>query len=167
MKVWSYGARQLARAMAVVALLMALAPAVGVARADGIILPPPTCFDVVVPLPGPVPLQPQAGGLEPAPATGLTPLVPGISLADPAQAPSNQISPPFAVTPVPLPPIIRPPAPPIPPRPIVPCWLTIRYHRVDVQIAGQVATTRVDQLFVNQTGRRCPKMRRSQASPCG
>lgn len=53
------------------------------------------------------------------------------------------------------------PEPPIPwptpipgphfPRPIPPIpWLTIRYHRVTVTIEDQVATTRVDQVFVNE-----------------
>ena len=43
--------------------------------------------------------------------------------------------------------IIIPEPPPIPmPEPI---WLTIRYHRVTVTIEDQVATTRVDQVFVN------------------
>jgi Ca-activated chloride channel family protein len=36
---------------------------------------------------------------------------------------------------------------------VPPCWLTIRYHRVNVTIENQVATTRVDQLFVNETNR--------------
>jgi Ca-activated chloride channel family protein len=44
--------------------------------------------------------------------------------------------------------IIIPDPPPIPePEPI---WLTIRYHRVTVTIEDQVATTRVDQVFVNE-----------------
>ncbi|HID88509.1 MAG TPA: VWA domain-containing protein, partial [Anaerolineae bacterium] len=43
--------------------------------------------------------------------------------------------------------IIIPEPPPIPmPEPI---WLTIRYHRVTVTLEDQVATTRVDQVFVN------------------
>jgi Ca-activated chloride channel homolog len=48
----------------------------------------------------------------------------------------------------PIPPI--PPEPPFPP----PVWptelLKIEYQRVDVSISGQVATTRIDQLFVNE-----------------
>jgi Ca-activated chloride channel homolog len=48
----------------------------------------------------------------------------------------------------PIPPI--PPEPPLPP----PVWpaelLKIEYQRVDVRISGQVATTRIDQLFVNE-----------------
>ncbi|HEX2034648.1 MAG TPA: VIT domain-containing protein [Chloroflexota bacterium] len=53
---------------------------------------------------------------------------------------------------VPLPePVVPAPEPSL--LPIVPCWLTIRYHRVAVEITDQVATTRVDQLFVNETGR--------------
>jgi Ca-activated chloride channel family protein len=44
--------------------------------------------------------------------------------------------------------IIIDPPPPVPvPEPI---WLTIRYHCVDVTIEDQVATTRVDQVFVNE-----------------
>ena len=43
--------------------------------------------------------------------------------------------------------------PPTPRPPIVPCWLTVRYHRVEVEINDQVATTRVDQVFANETGR--------------
>ncbi len=43
------------------------------------------------------------------------------------------------------------PEPPWPPRPAPePVWLTIRYHRVTVTIENQVATTRVDQVFVNE-----------------
>jgi Ca-activated chloride channel family protein len=42
------------------------------------------------------------------------------------------------------------PEPPLPlPRP-EPVWLTIRYHRVSVSIEDQVATTRIDQVFVNE-----------------
>ncbi len=40
-----------------------------------------------------------------------------------------------------------------PPRPgpfTDPAWLTIRYHRVNVTIDNQVATTRIDQVFVNE-----------------
>jgi len=36
------------------------------------------------------------------------------------------------------------------PEPPQPVWLTIRYHRVTVTIENQVATTRVDQVFVNE-----------------
>jgi Ca-activated chloride channel family protein len=44
--------------------------------------------------------------------------------------------------------IIIDPPPPLPdPEPV---WLTIRTHQVDVTIADQVATTRVDQVFVNE-----------------
>lgn len=43
------------------------------------------------------------------------------------------------------------PEPPWPPGPAPePIWLTIRYHRVTVTIDDQVATTRVDQVFVNE-----------------
>jgi len=43
------------------------------------------------------------------------------------------------------------PEPPWPPGPAPePVWLTIRYHRVTVTIDNQVATTRVDQVFVNE-----------------
>lgn len=46
--------------------------------------------------------------------------------------------------------IPEPPWPPGP-RPVPePVWLTIRYHRVTVTIENQVATTRVDQVFVNE-----------------
>ena len=45
--------------------------------------------------------------------------------------------------------IILPPPPP--PGPFTdPPWLTIKYHRVDVTIDNQVATTRIDQVFVNE-----------------
>ncbi len=45
--------------------------------------------------------------------------------------------------------IIIPPPPP--PGPFTnPAWLTIRYHRVDVTIDNQVATTHIDQVFVNE-----------------
>ncbi|MBN2472422.1 MAG: VWA domain-containing protein [Anaerolineae bacterium] len=45
--------------------------------------------------------------------------------------------------------IIIPPPPP--PGPFTdPAWLTIRYHRVNVTIDNQVATTRIDQVFVNE-----------------
>ncbi len=43
--------------------------------------------------------------------------------------------------------IIDPPLPTMPPEPL---WLTIRYHRVTVTIEDQVATTHVDQVFVNE-----------------
>ncbi len=49
------------------------------------------------------------------------------------------------IIPVPRPPIDRP-LPPIPWRDIP---LTVKYHRVTVNIENQVATTKVDQLFVN------------------
>jgi len=43
------------------------------------------------------------------------------------------------------------PRPPVPPRPSEPvASLAIRYHRVTVTISGQVATTEVDQVFVNE-----------------
>jgi Ca-activated chloride channel family protein len=45
--------------------------------------------------------------------------------------------------------IIIPPSPP--PGPFTdPPWLTIKYHRVNVTIDNQVATTRIDQVFVNE-----------------
>ncbi len=45
--------------------------------------------------------------------------------------------------------IIIPPPPP--PGPLTnPAWLTIRYHRVTVTIDNQVATTHIDQVFVNE-----------------
>lgn len=47
--------------------------------------------------------------------------------------------------------IIIPDPIPLPgPRPLRDSWLTIRYHRVDVTIEDQVATTRVEQEFVNE-----------------
>ena len=97
------------------------------ALADGVVLPPPACFDQVVPPPGPV-----ASGQEAAPAPAMQP---------------EPIRPPITI-PRPLPPV-----PPTPRPPIVPCWLTVRYHRVEVEINDQVATTRVDQVFANETGR--------------
>lgn len=39
---------------------------------------------------------------------------------------------------------------PVPPPP-EPVWLTIKYHRVNVTIKDQVAVTRVDQVFVNES----------------
>ncbi|HHE72614.1 MAG TPA: VWA domain-containing protein [Chloroflexi bacterium] len=39
--------------------------------------------------------------------------------------------------------------PPVPPP--APIWLTIRYHHVKVAIEGQIATTRIDQVFRNDT----------------
>ncbi len=47
--------------------------------------------------------------------------------------------------------IIDPPPVPMP----EPVWLTIRYHRVTVTIADQVATTRIDQVFVNEHDFEC------------
>jgi Ca-activated chloride channel family protein len=41
--------------------------------------------------------------------------------------------------------------PPVPPPPDWSPWLTIRYHRVHVDIADQVATTRIDQVFRNDS----------------
>ncbi len=50
--------------------------------------------------------------------------------------------------------IIIPPWPIDPPGPdLAPVWLTIEYHHVDVTIENQIATTRVDQVFYNQTDR--------------
>ncbi len=41
--------------------------------------------------------------------------------------------------------------PPRPPGPFTdPVWLTIKYHRVEVTIDNQVATTHIDQMFVNE-----------------
>ncbi len=52
---------------------------------------------------------------------------------------------------IPEPPWPPGPEPPWPPGPAPePIWLTIRYHRVTVTIENQVATTRVDQVFVNE-----------------
>ncbi|GAB4573647.1 MAG: VIT domain-containing protein [Anaerolineae bacterium] len=54
-----------------------------------------------------------------------------------------------AVTPVLADGIIIPPPPP--PGPFTdPAWLTIKYHRVHVTIDNQVATTHIDQVFVNE-----------------
>ena len=66
---------------------------------------PPACFEQVVPPPGPV-----AGGQEAAPARRRS------GRADPA----SDHHPPAPI----------PPSPPRPP--VVPCWLTVRYHRVEV-----------------------------------
>ncbi len=46
--------------------------------------------------------------------------------------------------------IIIPLPPPIPGPITDPPWLTIKYHRVNVTIDNRVATTRIDQLFVNE-----------------
>ncbi|HHN93954.1 MAG TPA: hypothetical protein ENK17_04235, partial [Anaerolineae bacterium] len=47
--------------------------------------------------------------------------------------------------------IVIPDMPPVPdPIPLEDSWLTIRYHRVDVTIEGQVAVTHVEQEFVNE-----------------
>jgi Ca-activated chloride channel family protein len=46
--------------------------------------------------------------------------------------------------------IIEPPMPPVPPDPQPGPWLTIEYHRVEVTVEDQVATTHVDQLFRNE-----------------
>ncbi len=46
--------------------------------------------------------------------------------------------------------IIIPLPPPIPGPVTDPPWLTIKYHRVHVTIDNQVATTRIDQVFVNE-----------------
>lgn len=52
--------------------------------------------------------------------------------------------------------IIIPEPPPLPePVPLRDIWLTIRYHRVDVTIEDQVATTRVEQEFVNEHDWEC------------
>jgi len=49
--------------------------------------------------------------------------------------------------------IIPDPAPE--PVPLVDSWLTIRYHRVDITIEDQVATTRVEQEFLNEHDWEC------------
>jgi Ca-activated chloride channel family protein len=49
---------------------------------------------------------------------------------------------------IPEPPICPPCPEPPPPEPV---WLTIKYHHVDVTIEDQVAVTRVDQVFVNES----------------
>lgn len=53
-----------------------------------------------------------------------------------------------AVTPIPFPRIMPPP---IPPRPIPVPFPEIKYHRVEVKIEGQVALTKVEMLFVNNS----------------
>lgn len=134
------------RALLVAVLLLPLwASAATVGRADGIVLPPAPCF--VLP---PEPVPDLAPGPRPLPVEGIDDG--GIAAGQPLPQPV----PPIQATPAPLPPIPPiAPVPPIPPpiRPIVPCWLTVRYHRVNVDIVDQVATTRVDQVFANETGR--------------
>ncbi|HET7769827.1 MAG TPA: VIT and VWA domain-containing protein, partial [Chloroflexota bacterium] len=88
---------------------------------------------VPIPLPQPIP----------------EPILEPIPLPAPAPAP-GLVSPPILLTPAPS--IIRPPVP-VPPPPFFPCWLTLTSHNVSVQIQDQVATTRVDQVFRNDTGR--------------
>lgn len=44
------------------------------------------------------------------------------------------------------------PGPPERPEPDVP-WFTIKYHRVNVEIGDQVATTKIDQVFINEANR--------------
>jgi len=44
------------------------------------------------------------------------------------------------------------PGPPERPEPDVP-WFTIKYHHVDVEIRDQVATTKIDQVFINEANR--------------
>src|SRR5688572_14572369 len=104
------------------ALLVSLLPAP--AAGQGVILPPPRCFELLPPVPVPLP--------EPIPG----PIVEPVPLPAPLPAP-GLISPP----------IIRPPVPP--PAPIIPCWLTLTSHAVSVLIQDQVAVTRVDQVFRN------------------
>jgi Ca-activated chloride channel family protein len=65
----------------------------------------------------------------------------------PVQADGIIIPPPCREGGCPPPPCEFEPCPPFPPRPI--SQLNIRYHRVDVTINDQVATTRVDQVFYN------------------
>lgn len=82
-------------------------------------------------------------------------LVPGTAGAVPnfsiQPVPPLQIAPGLPTS---FPLIIRPPVP-VPPilPPVFPCWLTLASHAVSVQIQDQVATTRVDQIFRNDTGR--------------
>jgi Ca-activated chloride channel family protein len=114
-----------------VALLLALGIAVlpvGTALADGVVLPPPACFDAAPPPPRPVAADGATAPGQAAPALQ----------ADRTVQPVRPVPP---IRPVP------------PPQPVLPCWLTVRYHRVEVTIADQVATTRVDQVFANETGR--------------
>src|SRR5688500_540912 len=126
----SLGAARRALPLALtLALLVGLLPAP--AAAQGVIPTPPRCFELPVPLPQPIP----------------EPVLEPIQLPAPAPAP-GLVSPPILLTPAP--PIIRPPVP-VPP--IFPCWLTLTSHNVSVQIQDQVATTRVDQVFRNDTGR--------------
>ena len=48
--------------------------------------------------------------------------------------------------------VVGPPMPPGPPF-ILPSYLTVKYHRVEVTITDQVAQTKVDQVFVNDYDR--------------
>lgn len=54
------------------------------------------------------------------------------------------------IVPDPLPPLPGPPNP-IPPRPIP--YLSVKYHRVTVNIENQIATTKIDQVFINEADR--------------
>ena len=128
------------------ALLLSLFPAP--AAAQGVVLPPPRCFEVPLPQPMPQPMPAPDAGV----STGALPDAGMTIQPEPALQPAPPVqSPPIFVTPVP--PIIRPPVPPFPPPPIFPCWLTLASHAVSVEIQDQVAVTRVDQVFRNDTGR--------------
>lgn len=80
--------------------------------------------------------------------------LPGVALADGfviVTTDENEEPP----RPVPLPTVVKPGPPAPPPRPPVVSrpFLTVKHHRVDVTITDQVAQTRVDQVFVNDTDR--------------
>ncbi|CAA9290433.1 MAG: hypothetical protein AVDCRST_MAG77-4674 [uncultured Chloroflexi bacterium] len=118
--------------VALAATLATLSPSLP-AAAQGMMVPPTRCFDLPVPLPEPLPL-PASDATAPG-AAPIAPVAPSIGI------------------PRPLPTVSPPPRIAPPPRPISPCWLTIRSHTVTVDIQDQVATTRIDQIFVNETGR--------------
>ncbi len=59
------------------------------------------------------------------------------------------------IIPDPMPPIVKPPIGPglpIVPTQVIP-YLTVKYHRVEVTIDNQKATTRIDQVFINEYDR--------------
>jgi Ca-activated chloride channel homolog len=126
---------------AVLSMALTFSLPTGVAGAQGIILPPFPCLDEPFPLPRPLPVP------EPAPLPRPLPFPQPMPMPAPSAGTGGSAVPDTQV--------IRPiePIEPIRPIPVISCGLTIRYHRVNVDIADQVATTRVDQLFVNDSGR--------------
>ncbi len=70
-----------------------------------------------------------------------------IIIHNPPDWPHHHIVPPWPRPPRPHPPF--PPRPPRPPRPYVFAPLEVVFHKVDVSIDGQKATTRVEQEFFN------------------